>query len=157
MTPPVGSTPWRSAWARNRTPTVEQFVREAYPASAVSNELALFRYYGLQDIAHETWYAPDRNQADMILFRFATETGAIQRFTGASHAKSQSPGVRSFPVPGTSALGYYDPTVDKLGNVLAIVYARKGRLVVEEFYYSPDKLRPADARAWITAQLARLP
>jgi len=93
----------------------------------------------------------------MILFRFADESGALERFTAATQAKRDSPGTRSFAVPGTSAVGYYDKKPDDLGNIRAIVYALRGRVVVEEFYFSPKQLRPADARAWIKAQLARLP
>jgi len=119
--------------------------------------VGLLHSYHLQQIAHETWYAPDRDQADMILFRFADESGALERFTAATQAKRDSPGTRSFAVPGTSAVGYYDKKPDDLGNIRAIVYALRGRVVVEEFYFSPKQLRPADARAWIKAQLARLP
>jgi hypothetical protein len=157
MTPPAGSVPWTSAWARNRTPTIEQFVRWAYPADVVSAEVRLLRSYGLEEIAHETWFALNHDQADMILFRFRDEHGAIERYVGATQAKRKSPGIRSFTVPGTSAIGYYHPELDRLGNVTAIVYALHGRTVVEEFYYSPKRLRPADARAWLKAQLARLP
>jgi len=157
MTPPAGSVPWTSAWARERTPTIAQFVRQAYPASAVATELRLFRGYGIEQVAHETWYALDRHQADMILFRFREPRGAIDRYIGVTQAKRNAPGIKSFTVPGTSAIGYYHPAADSLGNVTGIVYALRGRVVVEEFYYSPKRMHPADARTWMRAQLARLP
>ena len=156
MTPPPGSVPWTTPWARLRTPTVRQFVERAYPANVVTTVVRLLTSYGLQEIAHETWYAPDRDQADMILFRFRDAAGAGDRYLSATRAKRDQPGVRSFTVPGTSAIGYYDRKPDDLGNIRAIVYGLRGSIVVEEFYYSPKRLRPADARTWIKAQLARL-
>lgn len=152
--PPAGAQPWRSAWARDRTPTVQEFVTAAYPKQYVDLEVTLLRAQGLRHIAHVTWLAPDDDQADMVLLQFGSESGARARYRMATSAKAHSPGIRQFVVPGTPrAVGFYHPTVDRLGNVIAVVYSRVGSVVVEEFYYSPRQIRTADAKTWMRAQL----
>jgi hypothetical protein len=155
--PPPGSVPWHKAWARNRTPTVRQFVAHVYPDPYVDTQVNLLKGQGIRRIAHETWYAPDADQADMILLQFDSVSGARSRYLAATYAKQLTPGIKKFVVPGSPrAVGYYHPELDKLGNVFAIVYARVGTVVVEEFYFSPAHIRTADAGAWIRGQLEAL-
>lgn len=128
-----------------------------YPRQYVDTEVGLLKAQGLRRVAHETWYAPDNDQADMVLLEFDSARGAQSRYLHATYAKKFSPGIKHFVVPGSPrAIAYYHPQLDKLGNVLAIVYARVGTIVVEEFYFSPARIRKADAIAWMKGQLAVL-
>jgi hypothetical protein len=158
LTAPAGSHPWSSAWARNTTPTVEEWVAEVYPASAQSGVVAQLRTQGILGVVHRTWVAPSADQADMVLLGFSTASGAQARYDIATGAKSRSSDVTPFQVPDVpTAIGYANRTVDGLGNVPAIVYAVKGTVVIELFYYSPTRLRTADAVTWMTGQYERLP
>lgn len=155
--PPAGATAWASSWAHLWNPTPAQFVAHVYPPASRDGATARLSAQGLQTVVHETWYARDSDQADLVLMQFATASGAQSRFLSATEAKALDTRNRSFAVPGQhDAIGYYDDDLDKLGNVAAIVYARKGNVVVEEFYFSPARLHKADAIAWMQAQLARL-
>lgn len=155
--PPTGARPWDSGWARNRTPTVRQFVAHDYPRPYVDHEVNLLKAQGLRRVAHETWYAPDADQADMVLLEFDSTRGARARYLNATFAKKFSPGIKHFAVPGSPrGNAYYHPQLDKLGNVLAIVYGRVENIVVEEFYFSPARIRKADAITWMQGQLAAL-
>jgi hypothetical protein len=157
MDPPPGSQAGSTLWARTRIPTVRQFVIWDYGDRLVDREVALLRDQGLQYVAHQYWLAVDGNAADMVLMQFSSPQGARVRFDFATEARRTVPGMRRLGVPHLpGAVGYYRPTPDQLGKVVAIVYARVGRYVVEEFYYSSGQLHPADAVAWLRAQVRRL-
>ena len=157
MTPPAGSVPFNSAWARNHTPTVAQFTAWDYGPTDAARETARLEAERLARIAHETWVAPDSDQADMVLLQFKDPTGALSRFLGATTAEADAAGVRPFAVPSVAgALGYYHTALDSVGNVRAVLYATVGDTVVEEFYFSPARLRPADAIAWLGEQVKLL-
>ncbi|MEP7019484.1 MAG: hypothetical protein ABI808_02450 [Pseudonocardiales bacterium] len=155
---PSGSRPWGTPWSKNGTPTLEEFVAHVYPARALALAKSQLKAQGIKDIAHRTWIATDANQADTILLRFDTAAGAVSRYRSATAAKGGDTGQRHFDVPGyPQAIGYYNPTLDELGNVRTIVYGQIGTIVVEVFFYSPAKLDKAAAITAITNQLQRLP
>jgi hypothetical protein len=157
MDPPAGSHPWSSDWARMRTPTVRQFVVWDYGSLYVEQQISLLDAEGLRYIAHETWLAPDGDQADMLLMQFADAAGAQSRYLYATVARRSAAGMRTFHAPHEPrVVGFYRPKLDRLGNVVAIMYAQVHQYVVEEFYYSPARIRTADAIAWMRTQLARL-
>jgi hypothetical protein len=158
LPPPAGSHPWNNAWARNTSPTVEEWVAEVYASSARADIVAQLRDQGVNSIAHRTWVAVDDNQADLVLLSFDSPGGAAERYDVATSAKSHVAGVTPFEIPGVDhAVGYADPKVDSLGNVPAIVYVLKGNVVVELFYYSAGRLRTGDAITWTQGQVSRLP
>lgn len=155
---PSGSHPWRGAWARNVTPTVEQWVSEVYAEGNRAGVIAQLIEQGINSIAHRTWIADDDNQADLVLLSFDSPDGALKRYDVATSAKSKVTGVTPFEIPGVDhAIGYADPTTDSLGNVPAIVYAVKNDVVIELFYYSAGQLRTGDAITWTQGQAKRLP
>jgi len=155
--PPPGAHPWHSGWAHNRTPSVRQFVAHVYPHDYVDAQVSLLNAEGIRRVAHETWYAPDADQADVVLLEFDNEGGAHARYLAATYAKRQTAGIKKFVVPGSPrAVGYYHAELDRLGNVAAIVYGQVHNVVVEEFYFSPARIRTTDAIAWMHEQLAAL-
>jgi len=155
---PSGSRPWGTPWSKNGTPTLEEFVAHVYPARALALAKSQLKAQGIKDIVHRTWIATDANQADTILLRFDTTAGAVSRYRSATAAKGGDTGQRHFDVPGyPQAIGYYNPTLDELGDVRTIVYGQIGTIVVEVFFYSPAKLDKTAAIAAITNQLRRLP
>ena len=155
--PPAGAHAWHSGWAHNRTPSVREFVAHVYPHDYVDAQVNLLKAEGIRRVAHETWYAPDADQADVVLLEFGTEGGAQARYVAATYAKRQTPGIKKFVVPGSpQAVGYYHAELDRLGNVAAIVYGQVHNVVVEEFYFSPARIRTTDAIAWMQEQLAAL-
>jgi hypothetical protein len=154
---PPGSRPWDTPWAQNATPTLDEFVAHVYPPKSLDLAKSQLKAQGIKDIAHRTWIGTDANQADTILLRFATTAGAVSRYRSASAAKAEDKGQRSFAVPGHTAIGYYSPVLDELGDIRTIVYGQVGDIVVEVFFYSPAKLDKATAIAAATAQLRLLP
>ena len=148
---------WGTAWSRNETPTVSEWVAHVYPASSRDLIVGELRDDGIQAVAHRAWIVADGDQADIVLLGFASASGARDRYLAATRAKSEQPGVKPFAIPGTNAVGYAHTTLDSLGNIPAIIYAQRGKLDLEVFYYSPDKLRTADAVLWTTQQLGQLP
>lgn len=155
---PPGSRPWDTDWSRNSKPTLDDFVAHVYPATSIALAKSQLKAQGIKDIAHRTWIAKDANQADVILLRFDTTTGAVSRYRSATAAKAAAPGQLHFDVPGfTEAIGYYSPVLDELGDVRTIVYGQVGGIVLEVFFYSPAKLDEAAAIAATTAQLGTLP
>lgn len=157
--PPAGATPWHTPWARNRTPTPRQFVAHVYRPGFVNTQVYWLEDEGIRHVAHATWYAPDRDQVDMVLLQFDSVEGAVARYRSATDPLHYSIGVgiKSFAVPGKPhAVAYYDPHPDQLGNVRAYLYCRVGAVVIEEFYFSPGRIRTHDAIAWMRAQRAAL-
>lgn len=155
---PAGSKSWGTAWARNVSPTISQFVAHVYPAKSGPIVKAELVAQGLNGIAHRTWTAPSSNQADQVLLRFDTPAGAVSRYRSATSAKAASPGQFHFDVPGfPNAIGYYNPTIDEVGDVRTIVYGQVRDIVMEIFFYSPAKLDQAGAIAAATTQLRLLP
>lgn len=154
---PAGSHSWGTAWANIAAPSVAQFVRHVYPASATAAAKSELTHQGIRDIVHRTWVA-ETNQADELLLRFATPSGARSRYLSVSAAQAAAPGQHRFAVPGAArAVGLYDPKVDSLGNVRAIVYGQVGTIVMELFFYTPATFDKAGATASALAQLRRLP
>jgi hypothetical protein len=157
---PPGSVPWHQAWARNQTPTIGQFVARFYAKQYAASVEAELRALGLVAIAHRAWIAHNDDQCDVVLLGFQQAAGATERYVTAVHAKTASPGVRTFsitPPAGALATGTYETRRDDQGYIRSIVYGEHGNVVMEQFGFTKPKVQPTELGQWAATQLARLP
>lgn len=154
---PAGSNGWGNSWGNLVAPSPRQFVNHVYGGSYRDTALAQLQAQGLTTVVHRTWIARDRNQADVVLLRFKTVTGASTRYLTATANQGNVPNITKVSVPGRAdAVGFRSPGVDSDGYVRSIFYVAVRNVAVELFYYSPKKFTPADAFTWLRAQAKAL-
>jgi hypothetical protein len=158
---PAGAKPWNNAWGRLERPTLAQFVKEFYPASARRDITTTLRTQGAVDLAHRTWVARNSNQIDLVLMRFASPAGALSRYLAITDGTASRSDSTRFTVTGYrrgEAQGFRQSGKDAYGYVRARTYGLIAgtSIVLEAFFFSPHHFDKAALVSWTHQQLSRL-
>lgn len=155
---PAGSQRGTSTWATTTAPSVEAFVQHFYDANQVAGEVTRLQTDGITDVAHNLFLYRGL-QADVILLRFGSATGAQTRYNGIVAATRLDTTMRTGPTSSTvpGLVEFYDPTVDKLGNIASRAYGIKGNITIEVFTFTPKVFDSTSLTSYASAQYTKLP
>lgn len=155
--PPQYSQPGESTWARDYTPTIEQFVDFFYGVEARKQIRASLDKQGLRDVAHLLWITDDRIQTDVVLLEFGDSDGAQARRTFVESVNDSNPGLTSYSISGRGApVVYRQDQTDGQGYRSAKAYATVNNYVVEVFIASRGPIDKRLIERWVLAQVDRL-
>ena len=152
---PAGAEPGTTAWGRQRTPTIDEFAAQIYTDENPVDGGDYLRDLGVREVAHESWYIPDANGADLSLLLFDTDAEA-RNWAADEKNSTALVGVRRGKLTSVvTAVGY--TFTRRSGDYLDTRYfVVRGRIGIQVDYFNPDEFEPGDIDDWIGTQYALL-